>query len=265
MNQKIIIYMVVKNVFKKLELFTNVVTQSSKISKDFFIVNHWSDDNTINLINSLSSSLKLNVELINEKFIWTMDDMKWKYYKILKEKYSKNRNFIFILDWDEVLDNKLIDQINWLDFTNDVYMINRHTYLIKNPIDRNAYLPLLFETNSVEIAPFEKFHKLYQINSKNIKKLDWILHHYSYESIKDLINKNIYYSKNEAIDLFEKNKSINNLMIFIKFLFEWTLYFLYTLFYHFNFLTLEWWLYSINWYIYKFYKYLFYLELKNGK
>lgn len=257
--------MVVKNISKKIELFTNVVTQASKISKDFFIVNHWSDDNTINLINSLSSDLKLNLELINEEFIWTMDDMKWKYYKVLKEKYWKNRNFIFILDWDEVLDNKLIDQINWLDFTNDVYMINRHTYLIKNPIDRNAYLPLLFETNSVEIAPFEKFHKLYQINSKNIKKLDWILHHYSYESIKDLINKNIYYSKNEAIDLFEKNKSINNLMIFIKFLFEWTLYFLYTLFYHFNFLTLEWWLYSINWYVYKFYKYLFYLELKNGK
>lgn len=265
MNQKIIIYMVVKNISKKIELFTNVVTQASKISKDFFIVNHGSDDNTINLINSLSSDLKLNLELINEEFIWTMDDMKWKYYKVLKEKYWKNRNFIFILDWDEVLDDKLIDEINSSDFTNDVYMINRHTYLIKNPIDRNAYLPLLFETNSVEIAPFEKFHKLYQINSKNIKKLDWILHHYSYESIKDLINKNIYYSKNEAIDLFEKNKSINNLMIFIKFLFEWTLYFLYTLFYHFNFLTLEWWLYSINWYVYKFYKYLFYLELKNGK
>ena len=265
MNQKIIIYMVVKNVSKKLELFTNVVTQASKISKDFFIVNHGSDDNTVNLIHSLSSDLKLNLELINEEFIWTMDDMKWKYYKVLKEKYWKNRNFIFILDWDEVLDEKLINEINSLEFKNDVYMINRHTYLIKNPIDRNAYLPLLFETNSVEIAPFEKFHKLYQINSKNIKKLKWILHHYSYESIKDLINKNIYYSRNEAIDLFEKNKSINNLMIFIKFLFEWTLYFLYTLFYHFNFLTLEWWFYSLNWYVYKFYKYLFYLELKNGK
>lgn len=265
MNQKIIIYMVVKNVSKKMELFTNVVRQASKISKDFFIVNHWSDDNTINIINSLSSDLKLNLELINEKFIWTMDDMKWKYYKVLKGKYWKNKNFIFILDWDELLDNKLIDEINSLDFKSDVYMINRHTYLIKNPIDRNAYLPLLFETNSVEIAPFEKFHKLYQVNSKNIKKLDWILHHYSYESIKDLINKNVYYSKNEAIDLFERKQYISNLFIIISFLYEWTMYFLYTLLYHFNFLTLEGWFYSINWYIYKFYKYLFYLELRDGK
>jgi len=257
--------MVVKNVSKKLELFTNVVTQASKVSKDFFIVNHGSDDNTIEIINNISTDLDLKLELINEDFVWTMDDMKWKYYKVLKEKYWKNRNFIFILDWDEVLDYKLINEINSLNFEKDVYMINRQTYLIKQIIDRNAYLPLFFEVNSVEIAPFEKFHKLYKINSKNIKKLNWILYHYSYDSIQNLINKNIYYSKNEAIDLFEKNRNINNFIIFFKFLFEWTLYFLYTLFYHFNFLTLEWWLYSINWYVYKFYKYLFYLELKNGK
>jgi len=75
------------------------------------------------------------------------------------------------VDWDEVLDPKLIEEINNLDFKSDVYLINRHTYLIREPIDRNSYLPLLFETNSVEIAPFEKFHKLYNIVSKNRKKL----------------------------------------------------------------------------------------------
>ena len=265
MKINIIIYMVVKDVSKKQNLFERVIIQASKISEKFFIINHWSDDNTIEIINNLKHKLGLNLELVNENFIWTMDDMKWKYYKVLKEKYWKERNFIFILDWDEVLDDQLIDEIKSQDFEKDIYMINRHTYLIKNPIDRNSYLPLLFETNSVEIAPFEKFHKLYKINSKNIKKLKSVLHHYSYGSIKDLISKNVYYSKNEAIDLFEKNKSISNLLIFIRFLFEWTIYFIYTLFYHFNFLTLEWWFYSINWYVYKFYKYLFYLELKNVK
>lgn len=265
MNQKIIIYMVVKNVSKKLELFTNVVTQASKVSKDFFIVNHGSDDNTIEIINNISTDLDLKLELINEDFVWTMDDMKWKYYKVLKEKYWKNRNFIFILDWDEVLDYKLINEINSLNFEKDVYMININTYLIKKVIDINHFQPRFFEINSVEIDSFSKFHNLFNIKSKNIKKLNWILHHYSYDSIQNLINKNIYYSKNEAMDLFEKNKNINNFMIFLKFLFEGTLYFLYTLFYHFNFLTLEWWLYSINWYSYKFYKYLFYLELKIWK
>ena len=265
MNQKIIIYMVVKNISKKIELFTNVVTQASKISKDFFIVNHGSDDNTVNIINSLTSDLKLNLELINEEFIWTMDDMKWKYYKVLKEKYWKNRNFIFILDWDEVLDEKLIYEINSLDFKSDVYMININTYLIKKIIDKNHFQPRFFEINSVKVDSFSKFHNLFNIKSQNIKKLKWILHHYSYYSIQDLINKNIFYSRWEAQELFEKDNSINNFIIFFRFLFEWTAYFLYTLFYHFNFLTLEWWLYSINWYSYKFYKYLFYLELKIWK
>lgn len=262
MNQKIIIYMVVKNVSKKLELFTNVVKQASKISKDFFIINHWSDDNSIQIINNIKNSLNLNLELINEDFVWTMDDMKWKYYKVLKEKYIKEKTFIFILDWDEILDDKLIDEINLLDFKNDVYMININTYLIKKVIDRNHFQPRFFEINSVEVSSFSKFHNLFNIKSKNIQKLNWVLHHYSYRTIQDLINKNIFYAKWEAQELFEKDRSINNFAIFLKFLFEWTLYFLYTLIYHFNFFTWEWWFYSFNWYVYKFYKYLFYLELK---
>jgi len=262
MKEKIIIYMVIRNISQKKELFEKVVKQASKISKDFFIVNHWSNDNTIGLLNIFKEKLNLHLELVNENFEWTMDDMKWKYYKVLKNKYWKTWKYIFILDWDEVLDNKLTKEINNLDFKKDIYLINRYTYLIKKPIDRNSYLPLLFEINSVEIAPFEKFHKLYDIKSKNIKKLNWILHHYSYSSIEVLFNKNKYYAKNEAIDLFKNNKNIWNIKLFFKFIYEWNIYFLYTLFYHFNFLTLEWWLYSLNWFVYKFYKYLFYLELK---
>ena len=265
MKEKIIIYMVVRNISNKEKLTKKVIKKASEVSKDFFIVNHWSDDNTVEILNELENSLKLNLELINEDFIWTMDDMKWKYYKVLKDKYWRTWKYIFILDWDEVLDDKLITEIKELDFRNYVYFINRHTYLIKEAIDKNSYLPLLFEINSVEIAAFEKFHKLYNVLSKKRKKLSWVLHHYSYESINDLINKNLYYSRNEAIDLFEKNNSISNLSVFFRFIIESNIYFLYTLFYHYNFLTLEWWLYSFNWFVYKFYKYLFYIELKNGK
>jgi hypothetical protein len=68
------------------------------------------------------------------------------------------------------LDEKLVEEINNLNFKNDVYLINRQTYLVKNVIDRNAFLPLLFEINSVEIAPFKVLHKLYNVKSKNTKK-----------------------------------------------------------------------------------------------
>jgi len=40
MTEKIIIYMVVRNVLQKQELFEEVVEKASKVSKDFFIVNH---------------------------------------------------------------------------------------------------------------------------------------------------------------------------------------------------------------------------------
>ncbi len=262
MKPEIIIYMVVRNVSQKLKLFTEVLHQARKISPHFYIVNHGSSDDTIDIINDFSDKNELNLELVNESFTGTMDDMKGKHYQVLKNKYGNEKKFIFILDWDEVLDDWLIEEIKMLDFSHDVYMINRHTYLISKSIDQNSYLPLLFEINSVEIAPFEKFHKLYNILSDNTKKLDWVLHHYSYENIQELLNKNIFYGKNEAIDLYEKNKNISNTLIFFKFIMEWSTYFVYTLFYHFNFLNLEWWLYSLNWYVYKYYKYLFYLELK---
>lgn len=256
--------MVVRNISSREDLFHSVVSQASKISKNFFIVDHWSDDNTKNILWELQNEFSLDLELVHEDFLWTMDDMKGKYYKVLKGRYWEERNFIFILDWDEVLDDKLVDEIQLLDFKKDVYFINRHTYLIKEAIDRNSYLPLLFEANSVEVAPFETFHKLYNVKSKNTIKLKWVLHHYSYRSIQDLFQKNIFYAKNEAIALFQTNHNINNFSIFCKFLFEWMKFSIYSLIYHFNFLTLEWWMYSWNWMIYKFYKYLFYLELKNG-
>lgn len=257
--------MVMRNISQKSELTKKVIEKASQVSKDFFIVNHGSYDNTIEFLEKISKEFNINLTLKNEIFEGTMDDMKWKYYKNLRKKYWNTEKYILILDWDEVLDDILIYEINNIKFDKDVYLINRHTYFIKKSIDKNAYLPLLFEINSVEIAAFEKFHKLYNIKSKNIKKLKWILHHYSYWSCRDLINKNIYYAENEAKDLFEKKWKISNISIFFRFYIEWTIYFLYTLFYHFNFLHIEWWFYSLNWYVYKFYKYLFYLELKYEK
>ena len=86
--------------------------------------------------------------------------MKGKYYRVLQDKYTQTRQFIFILDWDEILSEDLIKEIQTLDLQKDVYYINRHTYFIQKPIDKNSYLPLLFQIDAVEIAPFDIFHKL---------------------------------------------------------------------------------------------------------
>lgn len=101
-----------------------------------------------------------------------MDDTKARHYKhLLKSSTDLNSQFILLLDWDEVLDDNLVIEINNLDWSKDIYLINRHTYLIKNPIDRNSYLPLLFRIACVEVNTFSKFHNLYKIHSKNVAKL----------------------------------------------------------------------------------------------
>lgn len=257
--------MVVRNVWVRKNMFFDVIEKAASISEDFFIVDHGSSDNTIELLQELKKRNWISIHIEKENFQGTMDDMKWKYYKVLKKKLSKEKSYILILDWDEILSDALIQEIHHLDFKKDVYFINRHTYLIQQVIDRNSYLPLLFEINSVEIAAFDTFHKLYNVQSTNTQKLSWILYHYSYTSIDDLLRKNIFYARWEAEKLFNKSDSINNFFIIWRFLGEGTVYFLYTLLYHFNFLSIEGFLYSFNWYIYKFYKYLYYLELKNGK
>jgi len=256
------IYMVIRNASAKQALFEKVVSQAAKISHQFYIVNHGSDDNTSDILTNLEKKLQLKLEVANEPFEGTMDDMKAKHYKILKEKYGKERNFIFILDWDEVITDSLAEEINQLKWEKDVYLINRHTYFIKHPIDKNAFLPLLFETNSVEVNTFAKFHDLYRIHSQNTQKLSGILEHYSFDGVKDAMNKNIFYAQGEAQDLFEKEPHLSGFSVFFRFLFEAAAYFAYTLFYHANFLHTEGWLYSFNWCAYKLDKYLFYLELQ---
>ena len=254
--------MVVRNILKREKLFRDVISQASQISKSFYIVDHGSNDWSKELLESFKSIFSL--ELIFEEFKGTMDEMKGKHYQILKSRNYPQKQYIFILDWDEYIDDMLIGEINKLDFSSDVYFINRHTYLIDEVIDRRSYLPLLFEINSVQIAPQDTFHKLYTINSKKTTRLQSVLHHYSYESVKDMVDKNLFYAKEEANSLFKQNAYISSLVIFLRFLYEGSTFFLYTLLYHSNFRSLEGWLYSTNWFIYKFYKYLFYRELQKN-
>lgn len=269
MQKQILIYMVIKNACKREALVREVVTQAAKISPRFYVVDHTSADDTRGLFEDLKSQLSLELELVNEDLAGTMDDVKAKHYKILKQRFwnavsrGVDKNYIFIIDWDEVVSDELANEINRMDLSqSEAYLINRHTYFLKTPIDRNAHLPLLFETDGVEINTFSKFHNLYKIHTNSTKKLKWVLHHYSYESIDDIFSKNKYYASGEAEELYKNNPNITGFQAILRFLWEWTMYFGYTLTHHSNFTNAAGWLYSLNWYVYKFYKYVFYMEYK---
>lgn len=267
-QHKITIFMVIRNVATRKRLFMNVVKQASKVTKHFYFVNHGSTDNTIQIIESIAQQYSLSHTRIDEKFTGTMDEIKGKHYQILKKSLAWTwhiKEFIFILDWDEILSDTLIEEIKHEDMKQNVYLINRQTFLIHKIIDKRSFLPLLFEVNGVEIKPLQKFHKLYQIKSQKIKKLKGKMRHYSYTNMNDMVKKNLYYAQWEAESLFEKNQKIWNYKIFFLFIKEGFLYFTYTLFYHDNWTHLEGWIFSFQWIIYKFYKYLFYYEMKCKK
>ena len=126
------------------------------------------------------------------------------------------RQHVLILDWDEVVDDLLADEIARLDGSMDAYLINRHTYLLGEPIDRNAFLPLLFEVRGVEVGAFKKFHDLYRVRSQRVVKLNGILHHYSWESVEDMFRKNLYYARNEGSDLYEQEQNITRLSALVR-------------------------------------------------
>lgn len=262
MKENICIYMVVRNISNKLELFTQVIKRASEVSNIFFIVDHWSTDNTVLILEDFKKTLGLQLEIIKKVHVWTMDETKGEFYRFIKNRNHKERKFLLMLDWDEVLDYELIREINNLDYTRDVYLINIQTYLMREIIDRNHFQPRLFEIGAVEINNFSKFHNLFLIKSKNIQKLAWKLRHYSYADMNELLEKSKSYAKWEAEDLFSREKEISSMRLLFILLCEGIKYSLYTLIYHRNFLTLEGWLYSMNWFIYKYYKILFYLELK---
>lgn len=99
------------------------------------------------------------------------------------------------MDWDEVLSDGLVSEIQNLDYKKDVYYININTYFIGKIIDKRHFQPRFFEINSVEIDSFSTFHNLFLVKSKNISRLKSVLHHYSYNSAADLLRKNIFYAE----------------------------------------------------------------------
>lgn len=258
--------MVIRNALDKRELVESVIRAAFKISNEFYIVNHWSTDSTSSFIEELFFlDTRVRLELVNESFVWTMDDMKAKHYRLLSERSSVSEDwkYIFILDWDELISDGLATEICALDSKQDAYLINRRTFLISEIIDRNNYLPLIFKPTAVEINTFHKVHGLYKIHTKKIQKLKGILYHYSYANIDDLLKKTIYYGKIEAQELFEKNPNLSSFSLFFRWIYEGILYSSYLLFFHWNFLHLEWWFYSIWYFCFKLFKYLYYIELKN--
>ena len=260
----IIIFMVIRNACSRQALVERVVSQAANVSSRFFVVDHGSDDGTATLFGRLRDDLKLDMELVRAELAdGNMDAMKGKYYRLLRERHTGTRTYIFIIDWDEVVTDGLVDEIRHLTWDADVYWIHRNKYLIREVIDRGGYMPLFFQVDSVEIGPFALLHDLYRVRSKNTKRLTGILEHFSYTSVSDIFRKTFFYAGEEAAVLYAKDPNISHARAFILALYYSTRNGIYIFIFRHNYRHVEGWFYTVvSGLIYFFVKYLLYMELQ---
>lgn len=241
---QLIIFMTIRNIEAKEDLFSRVFEAASRISKEFYIVNHESTDKTIEILENLKKKHNANITINNEIYEGTMDDMKAKHYKLLKKNYQWS--YIFALDRDEVLSEELIQEINQVKYDHKVYMIKRDTYFLNKIIRKGELLPLFFEVNSVEINTFAAVHDLYRIHSKDKVILGNPMYHFSYETVDEIVTKTLYYSKVEGEELFKKNPNMKTIHLLWHLIKESIIYPGYNLFYFKNIKHIEWILYSLR-------------------
>jgi hypothetical protein len=76
MQNEIIIFMVVRNILERKELFLEVLSQAKKISNNFLIIDHGSDDDSKEFIRSYLDENNIQGELVGERYVESMDEMK---------------------------------------------------------------------------------------------------------------------------------------------------------------------------------------------
>lgn len=254
--------MVVRNTLKKADLLENVVRQAAKISNAFYVVNHGSVDETETFFHELSQKYSFHLEFANEPFEGTMDEMKGKHYQVLKNRKQagNGREYIFILDWDEVLSDELVTELQNLNLQADVYKIERNTFFLGKVIDKWVFLPLLFKPEALEVGAFQALHDLYRIKSTSVQKLRNVIWHYSFGSFDDYLAKVSFYGKIEAQEMFKNNPNITLQSVFFKMLFGWIPMFGYTLIIPKNYKHKEGWIYVFCSVVMHFAKHVYWFE-----
>ena len=255
----------VKNIQSKSKNnFCKVIKQASKLSKNFYIVNNNSTDKTEQIIFDLEKKYNLNLRYFLDKNS-EFDYLKYKYSKKIDTEY------IFLLDDDEILTDKLIYELkNQIKKGYNLFNIKWHTYLVGKCVENVSYKSTLFKSTSNILSGNKGVHKLEDKEKiKAIRKEDQYytrneIKHYSYPSIDFLIDKSAKdYGKRHARFLYNKNKNISDFKLLILFICESIMYFFYNLFFLREFKRPIMVLYAFNAVVVRYYKYLYYIELKN--
>lgn len=173
---------------KNSEKYLKEVLESLKDFEEILIIDNGSTDNTVKITKEFK-----NCKIYKEKFIG---------FGPLKNKaliHAKN-NWVLFVDSDEIAKKKMIEKIKIIDFSeqNRVYSFLRDNYYKKKLIKccgwENDYVIRLFNRKYTKFNDNLVHESVIIKNDTKLVKIKEGFKHYSYSSIKQLIDKMQYYS-----------------------------------------------------------------------
>ncbi|MFM2343722.1 MAG: hypothetical protein RLZZ210_330 [Pseudomonadota bacterium] len=206
------VILITKNEAKNIKLCLNSILWADEI----IIVDSGSTDGTLEIIQEISQDTNI---------IKVYQHTDWQGFGIQKNvalSYASN-DYVLSIDADEVLSPELIKSIqniclnstnNNLDIINNsMYKLLRLNYFCGKAVKysgwQNDYVVRLFNKKYACFSN-DKVHEKVILRSNNVKvndnKLDGLLHHYSYTSYSQVLNKIEQYSSLGAEQLYAKNK-----------------------------------------------------------
>jgi glycosyltransferase involved in cell wall biosynthesis len=176
------------------EKYLQEVLTSCVFANEVVVVDSGSIDNTLSIAQNFA-----NVRIIHQP---------WLGFGKQKQKgvASTKNDWVFVLDSDEVITEKLQQEIDSLDFTCKAYLIPRLNYFFGKPMKRCGLYPdltiRLFDKNFASFSQDEVHEKV--LTKEKVEILKNHMLHFAYESIEAFITKqNRYSSLNKKSNHFK--------------------------------------------------------------
>jgi glycosyltransferase involved in cell wall biosynthesis len=180
------------------ENIKDCINSVKKVCDEVIVVDSKSTDKTVEIAKSLG------VKVIIQEYLG--DGLQ----KDFGVGFAKN-DWILSIDADERLDDDMLQDILSLDLKNssfDAYAFRRKNYIGDRlqKIWYPDYVTRLYDKNRCRYLPIRGHSK---VDSKNLKKLNSHIIHYTYKDLSDMARKIDKFSARSALMMYEKGKKVS--------------------------------------------------------
>jgi glycosyltransferase involved in cell wall biosynthesis len=195
MNQKITVTIITLN---EEEFIRDCIESAWKVADEIIVVDSFSTDKTREIAKNLGA------KVIEQSYLG--DGLQ----KDFGVQFAKN-DWILHLDADERLDEQMIKEIqaiNYAETTYDAYAFRRKNYIGTRwqQVWYPDYMIRLYHKDRCRFLPMIGHTSL---TTKNYKRMEGNIIHYSFKDLSDYLVRTAKYSKRDAKVLFESNRNVS--------------------------------------------------------